>query len=202
MLFACNSFKESDAYDMLANNYNWNVITNLLLKLTLKKLVLKKTIFRRPQEASNFNTGLIYAILFEVDDRETIGGSAYRGQISICCTSDLAKLGACKEGEDIHRLSAINPGWPEVFGVSFDVNEEISSMKPRCVHITRTRMYNLYFNHCEHRLGDMVVEGKTIFKNPSGYLTGRMAPLLNFYGFMSLAFLVLGIFWFSQYARY
>ncbi|XP_024971859.1 uncharacterized protein LOC112510760 isoform X3 [Cynara cardunculus var. scolymus] len=130
----------------------------------------EKIIFRRPQEASNFSTGLIYAILFEVDDRETIGGSAYGGQRAICCTSDLAKLGACKEGEVIHRLSAINPGWPEVFGVSFDVNEEISTMQPRSVQITRTGMYNLYFMHCEPRLGDMVVEGKTIWKNPSGYL--------------------------------
>lgn len=63
-------------------------------------------------------------------------------------------------------------------------------------------MYNLYFMHCEPQLSDMVVQGKTIWKNPSGYLPGRMAPLLNFYGFMSLAFLLLGIFWFSQYARF
>ncbi|KAI3802773.1 hypothetical protein L1987_30916 [Smallanthus sonchifolius] len=158
--------------------------------------------FRRPQEASNFSTGMIYAILFEVDDRETIGGSAYGGQRAICCTADLAKLGACKEGEVIHRLSTTNPGWPEVFGVSFDVNEETSTMQPRSVQITRTGMYNLYFMHCEPRLVDLVVEGKTVWKNPNGYLPGRMAPLLNFYGFMSLAFLVLGIFWFSQYARF
>ncbi|KAK1436919.1 hypothetical protein QVD17_02703 [Tagetes erecta] len=162
----------------------------------------EKITFRRPQEASNFSTGMIYAILFEVDDRETIGGSAYGGQRAICCTADLAKLGACKEGEVIHRLSTTNPGWPEVFGVSFDVNEETSTLEPRSVQITRTGMYNLYFMHCEPRLVDMVVEGKTIWKNPSGYLPGRMAPLLNFYGFMSLAFLVLGIFWFSQYARF
>ncbi|KAJ0794459.1 putative transmembrane protein GPR107/GPR108 [Helianthus annuus] len=162
----------------------------------------EEIIFRRPQEASNFSTGMIYAILFEVDDRETIGGSAYGGQRAICCTADLAKLGACKEGEVIHRLSTSNPGWPEIFGVSFDVNDETSTMQPRSVQITRTGMYNLYFMHCEPRLADMVVEGKTIWKNPNGYLPGRMAPLLNFYGFMSLAFLVLGIFWFSQYARF
>jgi hypothetical protein len=29
-----------------------------------------------------------------------------------------------------------------------------------------------------------------------------MAPLMNFYGFMSFAFVILGIFWFSQYARF
>nr|GEV67626.1 hypothetical protein [Tanacetum cinerariifolium] len=36
-----------------------------------------------------------------------------------------------------------------------------------------------------------LASGKSIWKNPSGYLPGRMSPLQNFYGFMSLAFLVL-----------
>ncbi|PQP92060.1 transmembrane protein 87A [Prunus yedoensis var. nudiflora] len=63
-------------------------------------------------------------------------------------------------------------------------------------------MYNLYFIHCDLKLSDLVVEGKTVWKNPTGYLPGRMAPFMNFYGFMSLAFVILGIFWFSQYARF
>ncbi|KVI05861.1 Transmembrane receptor, eukaryota, partial [Cynara cardunculus var. scolymus] len=163
---------------------------------------IERIIFRRPQVVSNFSTGLIYAVLFDVDDRETIGGSAYGGQRAICCTADLAKLGACKEGEVIHRQSLKNPGWPEVFGVSFDVNEETSTMQPRSIEITRTGMYNLYFMHCEPRLNDMIIEGKTVWKNPTGYLPGRMAPLSKFYGFMSFAFLILGSFWFSQYARF
>ncbi|PWA96667.1 lung seven transmembrane receptor family protein [Artemisia annua] len=162
----------------------------------------ERIVFQRPQEVSNFSTGLIYAVLFEVDDRETIGGSAYGGQRAICCTADLAKLGACKEGEIIHRQSIKNPGWPEVIGISFDVNEETSTLQPRSIQITRTGMYNLYFMHCEPRLSDVVIDGKTVWKNPNGYLPGRMAPLSNFYGFMSLAFLILGIFWFSQYARF
>lgn len=162
----------------------------------------EKITFQKTQELTNYSTGSILAILFEVDDRETIGGSAYGGQRAICCTSDLAKLGACREGEVIHRLSTTNPGWPEVFTVPFDSNDKTFIMEPRSVQITRTGMYNLYFMHCEPKLGDVTVEGKTIWKNPTGYLPGRMAPLLNFYGFMSLAFLVLGIFWFSQYARF
>ncbi|PKI41663.1 hypothetical protein CRG98_037970 [Punica granatum] len=63
-------------------------------------------------------------------------------------------------------------------------------------------MYNLYFIHCDPNLKHVVVEGKTVWKNPSGYLPGRMAPLMNFYGFMSMAFIILGVFWFSQYARF
>ncbi|KAE8667141.1 Lung seven transmembrane receptor family protein isoform 2 [Hibiscus syriacus] len=63
-------------------------------------------------------------------------------------------------------------------------------------------MYNLYFIHCDVNLKDLTVEGKTVWKNPTGYLPGRMAPLMNFCMFMSLAFVILGIFWFSQYGRF
>jgi len=72
----------------------------------------------------------------------------------------------------------------------------------KSIQISRTGMYNLYFMHCDPNLKEVVVEGNTIWKNPSGYLPGRMAPLMKFYGFMSLAFVILGLFWFSQYARF
>ncbi|PON43596.1 Lung seven transmembrane receptor-like [Parasponia andersonii] len=162
----------------------------------------EKVAFRRSKEYAKFSSGLVHAIIFEVEDRETIGGSAYGGQRAVCCTGDLAKLGVCKEGEVIHRPSTKNPGWPQVFGVSFDVDDEVATLPSKSVEVARTGMYNLYFIHCDVRLKDLVVEGKTIWKNPTGYLPGRMAPLMKFYGFMSFAFVILGIFWFSQYARF
>lgn len=114
----------------------------------------------------------------------------------------MAKLGVCKEGEIIHRPSTNNPGWPQVFGVSFNNDEFVATLPQKSIQVTRTGMYNLYFIHCDLDLKEVVVEGKTIWKNPTGYLPGRMAPLMNFYGFMSLAFVVLGLFWFSQYVRF
>ncbi|EPS62227.1 hypothetical protein M569_12565, partial [Genlisea aurea] len=162
----------------------------------------EKIVFRRPSELSNFSSGSVHAIVFEANDMETIGGSAYGGQRAICCTSDLSKQGFCKEGEIICRPSELNPGWPQVFGVPFDVDQLDTTLESKSIRITRTGMYNLYFIHCDPRLRDVTVDGKTVWKNPSGYLPGRMAPLKNFYGFMSLAFFLLGIFWFSQYARF
>lgn len=144
---------------------------------------------------------MIQAIVFEVEDRETIGGSAYGGQRAVCCTVDLARLGVCKQGEVIYRPSTSNPGWPYVFGVSFDADELVTTLPSRTIQVTKTGMYNLYFIHCDPNLKELVVEGKTIWKNPSGYLPGRMAPLMTFYAFMSFAFVLLGVFWFSQYAR-
>lgn len=161
----------------------------------------EKITLQRPKLSSNFSSR-VHAILFEVDDRETIGGSAYGGQRAVCCTQDLAKLGVCKQGEIIHRQSTKNPDWPHVFGVSFEVDESEATFFSRSIQITKTGMYSLYFVHCDPNLKDAVVVGKTIWKSPTGYLPGRMAPLMKFYGFMSLAFVILGIFWFSQYARF
>ncbi|XP_062156743.1 uncharacterized protein LOC133864425 [Alnus glutinosa] len=162
----------------------------------------EKVTFQRDKDLANFSSGLVHAIVFEVEDRQMIGGSAYGGQRAVCCTADLAKLGVCSEGEIIHRSSTENLGWPKVFGVSFDVDELTATLPSKSIQITKTGMYNLYFIHCNPKLKDLVVEGKTIWKNPTGYLPGRMAPLMNFYGFMSFAFVILGIFWFSQYARF
>ncbi|KAL6491753.1 hypothetical protein OROGR_034118 [Orobanche gracilis] len=162
----------------------------------------EKITFRRPLELSNFSSGSVHAVVFEVDDRESIGGSAYGGQRAVCCTADLAKLGVCKQGQIIYRPSTKYPGWPQIFGVSFDIDMLETALQPRSIQITKTGMYNLYFIHCDPKLRELFVDGKTVWKNPSGYLPGRMAPLMKFYGFMSLVFALLGIFWFSQYARF
>ncbi|XP_047341979.1 transmembrane protein 87A-like [Impatiens glandulifera] len=163
---------------------------------------LERITFERPKEFSTVASGLIHAIVFEVDDRETIGGSAYGGQRAVCCTADLAKLGVCTQGEIIHRPSINNPGWPQVFGISFNENDRFTTMQPKSIRVTRTGMYNLYFIHCDPNLKELIVQGKTVWKNPTGYLPGRMAPLMKFFGFMSLAFVILGVFWFYQYAKF
>ncbi|KAJ6819280.1 transmembrane protein 87A [Iris pallida] len=166
----------------------------------------EKITFRRSKEAaeSSKNTNLlkVQAVIFEVEDRETIGGSAYGGQKAICCTPDLAKLGVCAEGSLIFRPSTKNPDWPQIFAASFEGEDAVATLASKSIPINKTGMYNLYFFYCDPQLDGLVVEGKTIWKNPTGYLPGRMAPLMNFYGFMSLAFVLLAIFWFSQYARF
>lgn len=166
----------------------------------------EKITFRRTEKAvaasKDTDSVKVQAIIFEIDDRESIGGSAYGGQRAICCTPDLAKLGVCTQGAIIYRPSTQNPEWPQVFVASFNGKDSIATLQSQTVTIPRTGMYNLYFMYCDPAFDGLVIEGKTVWKNPTGYLPGRMAPLMNFYGFMSLAFVILGIFWFSQYARF
>ncbi|PKA59524.1 hypothetical protein AXF42_Ash016548 [Apostasia shenzhenica] len=148
------------------------------------------------------SSGLVQAIIFEASDRDNIGGSAYGGQRSICCTPDLAKLEGCKQGEVIRRPSSTNADWPVVINTYFSANISFTTMETRDVYITKTGMYNLFYISCDPNLRGLTITGKTFWRNPGGYLPGRMAPLMKFYIFMSLAYLLLGIVWFSQYVRY
>ncbi|KAH7575683.1 hypothetical protein JRO89_XS02G0192900 [Xanthoceras sorbifolium] len=148
------------------------------------------------------STGLVQVVIFEAADRNNIGGSAYGGQRSICCTPDLAKLEGCKQGEVIRIPSATDINWPIVVDVQFSGNSLITNMDSLDVPITKTGMYNLFFIACDPKLKGLVMSGKTMWKNPDGYLPGRMAPLMKFYVYMSLAYLVLSVIWFIQYIRF
>ncbi|XP_057464907.1 uncharacterized protein LOC130754683 [Actinidia eriantha] len=148
------------------------------------------------------STGLIQIIIFEATDRDNIGGSAYGGQRSICCTPDLAKLEGCTQGEVIRIPSATNNNWPIVLNVQFNGNYLSTHMDSKVVYITKTGMYNLFFISCDPKLKGLTMSGKTLWKNPDGYLPGRMAPLMKFYVIMSLAYALLSLIWFSQYMRF
>ncbi|XP_074589596.1 LOW QUALITY PROTEIN: uncharacterized protein LOC141845439 [Curcuma longa] len=148
------------------------------------------------------STGLVQAIIFEAADRDNIGGSAYGGQRSICCTPDLAKLEGCRQGEVIRRSSSVDPEWPVILSTHFNADLMSTKLDPNQVNITTTGMYNLFFISCDPKLRGLTMSGKTIWKNPDGYLPGRMSSLMDFYLFMSLAYLVLSFIWFSQYVRF
>ncbi|CAH9130692.1 unnamed protein product [Cuscuta epithymum] len=149
-----------------------------------------------------YNSGLIQIIIFEAADRDNIGGSPYGGQRSICCTPDLAKMEGCKQGEVIRTPSATDINWPVVLNVKFKGKQLSARMKNREVYIKKTGMYNLFFISCDPYLKGMKVTGKTVWKNPDGFLPGRMSPLMKFYSIMSLAYVILSSIWFLQYVRY
>ncbi|KAJ1391621.1 Lung seven transmembrane receptor-like [Sesbania bispinosa] len=159
--------------------------------------------FRRSKAvAKERGTVPIYIIIFEAADRDDIGGSVYGGQRAICCTPDLAKMGGCKQGEVIRRPSATDINWPVILDVRFKGKSRTTILDTKEVSITKTGMYNLFFVACDPKLKEMVMSGKTIWKNPDGYLPGRMAPLKKFYVFMAIAYVCLGIIWFLQYVRF
>ncbi|KAK7328243.1 hypothetical protein VNO77_22346 [Canavalia gladiata] len=159
--------------------------------------------FRRSKAAAKMRGSVpVYIIIFEAADRNDIGGSAYGGQRAICCTPDLAKMGGCKQGEIIRRPSATDINWPVILDVHFKGKYRTASLDSKDISIRKTGMYNLFFVACDPKLKEMVMSGKTIWKNPDGYLPGRMAPLKKFYVFMTLAYACLSIIWFFQYVRF
>ncbi|XP_057803418.1 uncharacterized protein LOC131018724 [Salvia miltiorrhiza] len=165
--------------------------------------------FWRSKEAAEhrpalaYNGGLVQVVIFEAADRDNIGGSPYGGQRSICCTPDLAKLEGCKQGEVIRTPSAADRNWPVVISVYFRGNMLSAHMKKnKEVNIKSTGMYNLFFITCDPKLKGLRVTGRTVWRNPTGFLPGRMAPLMKFYVFMSLAYAILCGIWVFQYVRH
>ncbi|RCV13958.1 hypothetical protein SETIT_2G388200v2 [Setaria italica] len=118
----------------------------------------------------------------------------------------MAKHGACTEGAVMYRASRNATGWPKVLSASFLPGGLEASFPDETVAVSRTGMYTLLFVHCDASLagagGQVAAAGKTIWKNSRGYLPGRMAPLVPFYGAMSLSFAALAAYWFAQCARF
>lgn len=163
--------------------------------------------FKRRKEAAEKqhemqqNTGMVEAVVVEVKDRGRIGG-AYLKSDKLCCTPDLAKEEHCKVGEVLIDKNPDNPEWPWRTKIFFDAKDEETTMQMTTVSIHQTGMYYLYFVICDPQLEGTLINGKTVWRNQEGYLPGKMAPLMTFYGLMSLAYLALGLIWLLQCVRF
>ncbi|KAI0520013.1 hypothetical protein KFK09_007478 [Dendrobium nobile] len=163
--------------------------------------------FRRTKESASMHhdmqssTGLVEAIILEIQDRDRIGG-AFLNSEDICCTPQLNKDKSCKLAEVIIHPNPDNAQWPKRIQTFFDGTNEEATMITQNIPIEKTGMYYLYFMFCDPQLQGLTISGRTVWRNPGGYLPGKMAPLMTFHGFMSLAYLALGLVWFLQFVRF
>ncbi|CAK9191680.1 unnamed protein product [Sphagnum jensenii] len=158
--------------------------------------------FTRTQAAVNRNVSdIVEAIIVDVASKGNIGDHGpFTGNFELCCTKDMAIQTGCSPGEVIIRPDHAT-GLPKSFKVKFSESDTSATMSEN-VNITKTGMYTLIFVACEPELDGLVIDGMTIWKNPTGYLPGRMAAFISFYAFMSLAYGLLGLLWFFQYVRH
>lgn len=147
------------------------------------------------------NTGLVEAIILDVKDRERIGGSYLKSE-AICCNRTMSLERLCKVGEVIIQSNFDSPDWPKRIKTFFEGQNEQAVMDPITIDINSTGMYYLYFVICDPDLVGTLIKGRTVWRNPDGYLPGKMAPLMTFFGIMSLAYLVLGLGWFLRFVKY
>ncbi|KAL2500317.1 Lung seven transmembrane receptor family protein [Forsythia ovata] len=161
---------------------------------------------RTKESADNHNemqsrTGLIEALVLEVKDREKIG-DAHSKSNAICCTPKLAQDKVCTVGEIILQRNPDNPEWPMRIQTFFEGKSLETEMVTQSIEINSTGMYYLYFMFCDTQLNATRIRGQTVWRNPGGYLPGKMVPLMTFYGIASLAYLLLGILWFFRFVKF
>ncbi|PKA58599.1 hypothetical protein AXF42_Ash008886 [Apostasia shenzhenica] len=164
-------------------------------------------VFRRTKESASKHhnmqaiTGLVEAIIVEIQDRGKIGG-AFLNSEHICCTLELYNEKYCKLGEVISQSNPDNPNWPKRIQTFFEGTKEEITMVANTVPIEKTGMYYLYFMFCDPELEGLTISGSTVWRNPGGYLPGKMTSLMTFYSYMSLAYLILGLIWFLHFVRF
>lgn len=190
----------------LSLSFTIRVITSACLFFALNFRFDSVTFTRTKESASDKNdmqqnTGLVEAIILDVKDRERIGGS-YLKSDAICCNRSMSVEGSCKLGEVIIHKNPDNPDWPKRIKTFFEGKSEQATMDPITIDINSTGMYYLYFIICDPVLTGTLIKGRTVWRNPDGYLPGKMAPLMTFCGIMSLAYLILGLGWFLRFVRY
>ncbi|KEH17786.1 lung seven transmembrane receptor family protein [Medicago truncatula] len=149
------------------------------------------------------NTGLIESIILEVKDRNRIGGFYFNPKSDlICCDPFLSKTQNCNLGEVIIHNNPQNPNFPKRLKTFFQGTNQIAHMDPQTVQINATGIYYLYFMFCDPNLEGTTFTGRTVWRNPNGYLPGKMQPFITLYAFMSLAYLLLGLAWFLRFLHF
>ncbi|KAI8557243.1 hypothetical protein RHMOL_Rhmol05G0321200 [Rhododendron molle] len=167
----------------------------------------ENVLFVRTKESSDkqnemqSKTGLVEAIILEVKDREKIGGAFMKSDV-ICCTPELSRDGSCNVGEVIIQKDLDNPEGPKRIQTFFEGKNQEAKMMAKSVEINSTGMYYLYFMYCDPQLKGTTISGRTVWRNPGGYLPGKMVPLMTFYGVVSLAYLALGLVWFLRFVQF
>ena len=151
-------------------------------------------------------TGRVNTVTFDARAFDAIGVARARDdgvvERKLCCDETLASEGACEDvGGVVVRRDARTNGasTPRTSSVWFEDDDVEARAFEDVVRIEQTGMYHVWFVVCDPELAGVRVRGKTVWKNPHGYLPGRMAPNLPFFGFACAGYLVLGFAWTVAY---
>jgi len=81
-----------------------------------------------------------------------------------------------------------------ILDVLFGANQTSASLSKR-VLIRSSGVHYLVLSSCEPRTGAVAFSGRTVWKNPYGYLPAELFPFLPFFGQVALAYLALSLGW-------
>lgn len=165
-------------------------------------------VLRRPEGQNGGKSGTLHALLFALEDYDRLGRLQTKNGVqrrSYCCSEDSEWQdedgGWCAPGQLL--LGPSDPertGWPKDFSFKVEAGEKELHLRDLDVPIKQTGMYYLWFLSCDPALDGATITGKSVWKNPTGYLPGMMAPNLPFFGVMSILYVALGAVWLLVYA--
>ena len=179
---------------------------------------LDDVVFVRGEEASARHaggsadavTGAVEAIFFEAGDTRRVGYGDTDGSRALCCDAAAAASLGCVPGravvrEDTSGNLANRTVWTveALFrGANREARFAVRENAERRVArgVTRDGMYALLFVSCDDASGPAAslpyaVNGRSVWKNPDGYLPGRKRHDRAMYGFAAAAYASLAAAW-------
>lgn len=179
------------------------------------RIKMSDLVFVRPPNARERHaadagfTGLVEIVIYEHSQEPLIGFVTEEG-LRYCCTEEWSMKTKCQvgrlyiaepergEAQPAEAGGAVPPWHSEVDFLNDDARSA-AIMNDTAV-IRKTGVYHMLFVTCSPELSEIVVKGKTVWKNPSGYLPGTMQPLLPFFSSMGLLYAFLGAAWLGVHA--
>eukprot|EP00743_Colponemidia_sp_Colp-15_P004904 GILK01005286.1.p1 GENE.GILK01005286.1~~GILK01005286.1.p1 ORF type:complete len:499 (+),score=74.37 GILK01005286.1:123-1619(+) len=139
-------------------------------------------------------TGKIEIVLVHADFIPAIGYRNEDGTDDWCCTPSLVQQGVCREvGTLIIRTHAQDDVSQKV--IQFEPDEgkiDLSEKFP----VKKTGYYYMMMASCMAATKTVTVTGQSQWMNPYGYLPGELYHFLPFYGWLTLVYVLLAVFWF------
>jgi hypothetical protein len=169
-------------------------------------LHLNASLLAGPDAAAAAKVKTLGLMLFHSDASAGLGHYDAEAQVTyLCCTQKLLTANKC--GSDSARpftpivnesfISTLGPDMFRYDLLEFNSSSETASHTRRW-NVTTSGIYYLFMVNCNIRSERQVsITGTVTWMNPYGYLPGEQYPFLPFYGVLSLAYLVLGIWWFT-----
>lgn len=152
------------------------------------------------------NRTLVQVIVLEQRYFKYLGRKSDNGETYYCCTPGALENGVCTAGEINRVILSLPEGTtgPPVLVADFHVASaemvavgevpQASTSETR-YSVEATGYYNLFVSSCDMQSGEVLVNGRTEWMNPFGYLPGTVWGKLPFFGSLAIIYLALGLVW-------
>jgi len=150
---------------------------------------------RSPESAGKM--GILQLLVTHSSTFDHIGYMDQDNKRHFCCTQDLLDMDieGCR-GPQLGKAVVSPRAQPpiEIYDVLWNAHNPVVQVSHRFA-VPSSGRYYLLFSSCLNSTGDVEMSGKIVWMNPYGYLPGELYHFIPLFGYLTIGYAVLGLFW-------